>query len=95
MIIYEPETNEIQPYKSGKVMETFEVTFMVTETLQNGKEWRHRKSITTPVFRMYNGRKIHFGDDSRVAACEALLKEMHYYNIEYIGTKCREILMVE
>lgn len=66
----------------------YETVFKVTETLQNGKERRIKKSVLTPIF--VNGKR-HIVID-RIRKAEDALKAEHYYNIEYIETKIKEVI---
>ncbi len=65
--------------------------FQVTETLQNGKERRVKKEVLSPVFN--NGK--HIPEKDRINAAVKLLEENHYYNIEHLETKARDVLMLE
>ena len=62
----------------------YEVVFEATETLQNGKERRCKKSVFMPVFDE-NGK--HISREMQIARGEAALREAYFYNIEYHGTK--------
>lgn len=66
----------------------YETVFKVTETLQNGKERRIKKSVLTPMF--INGR--HHIKIDRIEKAEDALKSEHYYDIEYIETKTKEVI---
>lgn len=61
----------------------YEVIFEATETLQNGKERRVKKSVFMPRFS--HGK--HIPPEEQIARGEAALKDAHYYNIVYISTK--------
>ncbi len=61
----------------------YEVIFEVTETLQNGKERRVKKSVFVPRFRY--GK--HVTPEEQIARGKAALKDANYYNIVYIRTK--------
>ena len=66
----------------------YETVFKVTETLQNGKERQIKKSVLSPIF--INGK--HHIEIDRIRKAESALKEEHYYNIEYIETKTKELI---
>lgn len=68
----------------------YQMIFSVTETLQNGKEKTHKKSVMSPRFR--DGK--HITESERVQKGIELLKSKHYYNIKYLETKCIEILWI-
>lgn len=70
----------------------YEVVFNVTETLQNGKERTIKKSILSPIF---SKEGKHITTEERVKKGTAVLKEMHYYNIQYIETKCKTLIWTE
>ena len=72
----------------------YSMEFMATETLQNGSEKRCKRTVYAPVFRTVNGHKIHFGEEERISAAYEELRQNHYYNIEYIGTKCKSIMTI-
>lgn len=72
-------------------MKVYETIFSVTETCQNGKERRIKKSVFTPCFK--NGR--HVIQLERIAKAEEILKAQHYYNIEYLDTKFTELLITD
>lgn len=72
-------------------IKVYEDIFMVTETLQNGKERRIKKSVFSPIFR--NGRhviKLDRGENGKAA-----LEELHFYNIEWIDTKVKTLILSE
>lgn len=69
----------------------YECIFLVTETLQNGKERRIKKSVLSPRFR--NGK--HVTERERVSAGMKILEDEYYYNIEYLETKNKTILYME
>lgn len=69
----------------------YETIFRVTETLQNGKERRIKKSVLSPIF--INGR--HHIELDRINKAEKALKEEHYYDIEYVETKTKEVIFTE
>ena len=69
----------------------YELTFKVTETLQNGKERRVNKTVLSPIFR--DGKFII--ESERIEKGIMVLKEEHYYNIEYLGIKKKTILWTE
>jgi len=60
----------------------YRVVFKVTETCQNGKERWFKKTLLAEPFK--DGK--HQTEDALVEKGIAILKEMHYYNIEYVGT---------
>lgn len=62
--------------------------FMVTETLQNGREVRHKKTVMSRPFK--DGRYQPMPD--RISAGVDALKALHYYNIEYIGCKQKSLI---
>lgn len=66
----------------------YEVIFEATETLQNGKERRVKKSVFVPRFR--HGK--HTPPEEQIARGEAALKDAHYYNIVYISTKATTLI---
>jgi hypothetical protein len=61
----------------------YETIFEVTETLQNGKERRIKKSVYSEIFR--DGK--HISAEERLRRGVDALKAEHYYNIVYIDTK--------
>lgn len=67
--------------------------FMVTETLQNGKERRLKKSVLTTIWREKDGKTVHFGQEDRIAHCVEILKAHGYYDIEFVKTIGTTILM--
>lgn len=69
----------------------YELTFKVTETLQNGNERTFKKTILSPIFR--NDR--HIPEQERVQKGIEVLKGLHYYNIEYLETKRKTLLWIE
>ena len=74
----------------------YECIFRVTETLQNGKERTIKKSVLSPIFRtVENGKQLHITEAERAAKGSAILKEMHYYNIEYLETKCKTLIWTD
>lgn len=68
----------------------YEVTFEVTETLQNGKERRIKKSVLMPTVD-FKTRK-HLDTDTRIMRGYTALTDAHYYNIEYVGTKNKVVI---
>lgn len=66
----------------------YEVIFEVTETLQNGKERRVKKSVFMPRFR--HGK--HVPPEEQIARGEAALKDAQYYNIVYVETKNKTLI---
>ena len=68
----------------------YEVYFDCTETLQNGKERRVKKSVLMPLFD-YKTNK-HLDLDTRIMRGYAALVEAHYYNIEYAETKTKTLI---
>ena len=73
------------------IIKCYEEIFKVTETLQNGKERTIKKSVLCPMFK--NGK--HFIYLNRVDEAAAQLRALHYYNIEYIETKYKEIIATD
>lgn len=69
----------------------YETIFEVTETCQNGKERRIRKSVLSPIFK--NGR--HVIEEDRVNKGIKALEEMHYYNIVAVETKTKTLIFTE
>ena len=69
----------------------YETIFCVTETCNNGKERRIKKSVYSPRFR--NGK--HLTEQERISEGTFILKAEHYYNIEYLETKSKTILYIE
>jgi len=67
----------------------YEVIFEATETLQNGKERRVKKSVFMPRFDE-NGR--HISPEAQIARGEAALREAYYYNITYVCTKATALI---
>ena len=67
----------------------YEVIFEVTETLQNGKERRVKKSVFMPRFR--HGK--HVTPEEQIARGEAALKDANYYGIIYITTKATVLII--
>lgn len=73
------------------VIKCYEIAFGVTETLNNGKEWRHRKTVLSPIFR--NGK--HIDEQERISDAKNELEKIgKYYNIEYRETKPHTIIIV-
>ena len=70
-------------------------TFKVTETLQNGKERTTKKQIYSEAFIPCGDGKRFYGQNERVRDCMAVLKECHYYNIEYVGGKMSRMLFTD
>lgn len=73
----------------------YEVVFKVTETCSNGKERAFKKSVLSPIFRESGFHRIYITEETRVEKGIAVLKEMKYYNIEYIETKLKTLLWTE
>ena len=74
------------------IIKCYEVIFKVTETLDNGKEWTHRKSVLTPIVK--NGK--HVIELTRVdKAIKVLEDAKKYYRIEYVETKPKTLLTTE
>lgn len=72
-------------------IKVYEDIYMVTETTQNGNERRFKKSVLSPIFK--DGKhviKLDRGEKGK----QALEKE-HYYNIEYIDTKVKTLIVTE
>lgn len=69
----------------------YELIFDCCETCQNGKERRIKKSVLTPVFN--DGKFITELD--RIKNCVEVLMQEHYYDIAYIKTKVKYILIAE
>lgn len=67
----------------------YEVIFEATETLQNGKERRVRKSVFMPRFK--HGK--HVSPEDQISRGEAALKDARYYNIVYISTKATVLII--
>lgn len=68
----------------------YEVIFEATETLQNGKERRVKKSVLMPRFDEVTGRHIPISD--QIARGKVALKDARYYNIVYINTKATTLI---
>lgn len=68
----------------------YEVIFDCTETLQNGKERRVKKSVFMPVFDTNTNK--HLDLDTRIMRGYTALVEAHYYNIEYSDTKTKTLI---
>jgi hypothetical protein len=75
--------------------ECFEVIFKVTETCQNGKERRIKKSVYSPKFKMDGERHMFIPLEERMRKCIKVLEEMHYYNIEYVDIKSTTLLFMD
>lgn len=67
----------------------YEVIFEVTETLQNGKERRVKKSVYSPRFGE-DGK--HITETERIFRGRIALRECQYYDIVYIGTKATTLI---
>lgn len=67
----------------------YEVIFEVTETLQNGKERRIKKSVYFPRFR---ADRKHITESERVSLGRTELANLQYYDIVYIGTKATTLI---
>ena len=72
-------------------MKYYVEVFQVTETCANGKERRIKKEVLCPIFR--NGKHVIILD--RVTKAIKLLEEHHYYNIEHVETKTKDVLMID
>lgn len=68
----------------------YEVTFEVTETLQNGKERRIKKAVLMPTVD-FKTRK-HLDTNTRIDRGTKALADAHYYNIEYVDTKRKTVI---
>ena len=68
----------------------YDVVFDVTETLQNGKERRVKKSVLMPVFDPRT--KKHLDLDTRIMRGYSALVDANYYNIEYSETKTKVVI---
>ena len=73
------------------IIKCYEAIFKVTETLQNGKERRVKKSVLCPIFK--NGR--HVIEFNRIDKAIEELKALNYYDIEYIETKPKSIIVTD
>lgn len=73
------------------IIKCYENIFNVTETLQNGKERRVKKSVLSPIFK--NGKHVIQLD--RVDRCVKELEALHYYDIEFIETKTKTLITIE
>lgn len=73
------------------IIKCYEEIFKVTETLQNGKERTYKKSVLCPIFK--DGK--HVIELTRIDKAAAQLKALHYYNIEHIETKHKEIIVTD
>lgn len=69
-------------------MKLFEITFMVTETCNNGKERRIKKTVYAPAER--NGSILI--DLKSVDKAIAILKSKHFYNIECIDKRMVDLM---
>ena len=65
--------------------------YRVTETCQNGKERQITKEILIPMER--DGHPLIIFN--RGERAEALLREHHYYDIEFLYETTKDILIVE
>lgn len=70
----------------------YEMVFKVTETCRNGNERTYNKSVYCLPYQMIDNKKIHRTEDERINACIEQLKAMRYYRIEYIKTKCVDMV---
>lgn len=73
------------------IIKCYELIFKVTETLQNGKERTIKKSVLCPIFK--DGK--HVIELTRIGKATQQLIALHYYNIEYIDTKYKEIIATD
>lgn len=73
------------------VIKCYEDIYLVTETLQNGKERRFKKSVLSPRFK--DGK--HIIELDRGAKGKKALEELNYYNIEYVDTKIKTIVVTD
>lgn len=73
------------------IIKCYENIFNVSETLQNGKERRVKKSVLSPIFK--NGKHVIQLD--RVDRCVKELEALHYYNIEFIETKTKTFIVTD
>lgn len=64
--------------------------FMATETLQNGSERRCIRKVYSLPFQ--DG--IHYGWEKRLADGIQALKDKHYYNIEFVDSKVKDIIAI-
>ena len=71
----------------------YEVVFRATETLQNGIERTVNKSVFMKPFDKATGK--HNSPEMQIEKGLAALKNEHYYNISYVGTKTRTIIIAE
>ena len=76
-------------------MKLYENVFEVTETLQNGKERRVKKSVYTPRFKERDGHTFHISEEERIKCGTYELEARHYYNVKYLYTKKREVIYTE
>lgn len=71
----------------------YEEVFEVTETCNNGKERRIRKSVMCQPFEVRDdGTRHHRLESTRIEKATRALKQEHYYNIVYIETRIKHIL---
>lgn len=68
----------------------YEVIFEATETLQNGKEHRVRKSVLMPHFDEQTNK--HISPEMQFARGKKALEEAHFYKIVYIETKNKTLI---
>lgn len=73
------------------IIKCYENIFNVTETLQNGKERRVKKSVLSPIFK--DGRHVIQLD--RVDRCIKELEALHYYDIKFIETKTKTFITTD
>jgi hypothetical protein len=73
------------------IIKCYEEIFKVTETLQNGKERTIKKSVLCPIFR--NGKHIIYMN--RIDEARGQLLALHYYHIEHIESKYKEIIATD
>lgn len=68
----------------------YEVIFEVTETLQNGKERRIKKSVLMPTVDPETNKHICL--DTRLVRGYSALADAGYYCIEYVDTKRKTVI---
>lgn len=65
----------------------YALAFKATRTNQNGSEQRLTKTVYVDAFR--SGK--HTTPEQQREIAESVLKEKHYYSIEYVSTKATKV----
>jgi hypothetical protein len=80
--------------RKEKDMKIYAMEFIATETLQNGKERRCKRTVYCHPFRSCEGSQKHYGETERIADAQRELMSRHYYGISYLGTRVKDIMTI-